>query len=300
MNCNGIFVYKRLFATACTAIMLCVPAFSQSKQLATPPAHKPALPKALRLYVFDCGKLRVDDPFPNYGIHKEQLATTDLSVACYLIAHPKGLMIWDTGVLPDSVFDNATPPVVQGRATVYKPLKAQLAELGYTPADIKYLAMSHYHWDHTANANDFASATWIVEKKDYDVMFTDPPPTRATVASYFSALKNNKPILLTGNDYDVFGDGTVIIKSAPGHTEGHQVLFLKLAKTGPIVLSGDLYHYPQERTLGLVPKGDLNRDETAASRASLEEFLKKSGATLWIQHDFDAFAKLKKSPQFYD
>jgi N-acyl homoserine lactone hydrolase len=263
-------------------------------------AHPPTPPKSLRLYVLDCGKLRVDDPGPNYGFTKDQLVTTDLSVPCFLIVHPKGTLMWDTGVLPDSVFNSGPGPIVQGRATVYKSLRSQLAEIGYTPGDIKYLAMSHYHWDHTANANDFAGATWIVEKNDYDVMFTDPPPSKATIPSYFSSLKNNKPVILTGNDYDVFGDGTVIIKSAPGHTEGHQVLFVKLAKTGPILLTGDLYHYPEERTQGHVPKGEWNRDETAASRASIEEFLKKTGAQLWIQHDFTANAKLRKSPQFYE
>ena len=98
----------------------------------------------------------------------------------------------------------------------------------------------------------------------------------------------------------MFGDGSVIIKSTPGHTPGHQVLFLKLARTGPVVLSGDLYHYPEERTLHRLPVADFNKEQTAASRAELEVFLKKTGAQLWIQHDFLGNAKLKKAPAFYD
>jgi N-acyl homoserine lactone hydrolase len=107
-------------------------------------------------------------------------------------------------------------------------------------------------------------------------------------------------VILKRDEYDVFGDGSVIIKSAPGHTPGHQVLFLKLRKTGPVLLSGDLYHYPEERAEHRVPKTDFNRDQTAASRVEIEAFLKKTGAQLWIQHDLTANAKLKKAPAFYD
>ena len=98
----------------------------------------------------------------------------------------------------------------------------------------------------------------------------------------------------------MFGDGTVIIKSAPGHTPGHQVLYLKLAKTGGVVLSGDLYHYPEERKLDRVPTFDFNEEQTRASRAMIEAFLKQKGAQLWIQHDFIGNAKLRKSPSFYE
>jgi glyoxylase-like metal-dependent hydrolase (beta-lactamase superfamily II) len=116
----------------------------------------------------------------------------------------------------------------------------------------------------------------------------------------FSALKNSKTILITTDDYDVFGDKTVIIKAAPGHSPAHQVLFLKLKKTGPVVISGDLYHYPEERTQNKIPITEFNADQTVASRAAIEAFLKKTGAQLWIQHDYIANAKLRKSPEFYE
>jgi|SRR5690242_3563710 N-acyl homoserine lactone hydrolase len=260
--------------------------------------HHAAAPKSLRLYIFDCGNLKID-PTP-YGFTKEQLATTDMSVPCFLVAHPKGTLMWETGVLPDSVFTSSAS-VTQGRVTVTKPLKAQLAEVGYAPGDITYLALSHCHFDHTANANDFAGATWLARPAERDAMFTQPTAyARCNNPENFSALRNSKTIVLKDDDYDVFGDGTVVLKSTPGHTPGHQVLFLKLRKTGPIVLSGDLYHYPEERAQHHVPTTDFNRDQTAASRGALEAFLKKSGAQLWIQHDFTANAKLKKAPAYYE
>ena len=101
-------------------------------------------------------------------------------------------------------------------------------------------------------------------------------------------------------EYDVFGDGTVVLKSTPGHTEGHQVLALRLAKTGNVVLSGDIYHYPEEVTTGRVPTIDVNKQQTIQSRKELDAYLKKNKAQLWIQHDLAAFEKLKKAPQYYE
>jgi glyoxylase-like metal-dependent hydrolase (beta-lactamase superfamily II) len=174
-----------------------------------------------------------------------------------------------------------------------------MAEIGYAPADITYLALSHFHWDHVGNANLFRNSTWLVTKAERDVMFSDPPSTRTEPAN-FSALKNATTKFIDKKEYDVFGDGTVVIKAAPGHSPGHQVLFLKLAKTGPVVLSGDLYHYPEERQRSLVPTTEFDAAQTAASRAEVEAFLKKSGAQFWIQHDYNAIAKLKHSPEFYE
>jgi glyoxylase-like metal-dependent hydrolase (beta-lactamase superfamily II) len=255
-------------------------------------------PKSVRLYVFDCGSLNIPDTSA-YQLKKEELATTYMSVPCFLVAHPKGTMIWDAGAVPDTAFKPGSAAAMLRYATSVKPLQAQLAEIGYAPADITYQAFSHFHWDHVGNANLFASATWLVRKLERDIMFADPPSPRTEPANY-SALKNSKTVIVTQPDYDVFGDGTAIIKSTPGHSPDHQVLFLKLAGTGPIVLSGDLYHYPEERKLNRVPTTEFNAAQTIASRAAVEAFLKKTGAQLWIQHDFTANARLKKAPEFYE
>jgi glyoxylase-like metal-dependent hydrolase (beta-lactamase superfamily II) len=130
-------------------------------------------------------------------------------------------------------------------------------------------------------------------------MFSADPPGGARPETY-SALKNSKTVSITAAEHDVFGDGSVVIKQAPGHTEGHSVLYLKLAKTGPVVLSGDLYHYPAERKLGRLPTFEVNEAQTKASRENIEAFLKRSGAQLWIQHDLVGFRKLKLAPQYYD
>jgi glyoxylase-like metal-dependent hydrolase (beta-lactamase superfamily II) len=145
----------------------------------------------------------------------------------------------------------------------------------------------------------FASATWLVRQAERDVMFADPPSPR-TEPENFSALNRSRTTIIMTPDYDVFGDGKVVIKSAPGHSPGHQVLFVNLTKTGPVVLSGDLYHYPEERRLKKIPTTEFDRDQSAASRAAIEAFLSRTHAQLWIQHDFNAMAKLHKAPAYYE
>ncbi len=262
-------------------------------------AHKaPKPPQSLRLYIFDCGTIHTNNG-DAYSLKKEEMAATEMSIPCILVVHPKGALMWDNGDIPDRAFPAGGGQASAGVVTQDRPLLPQLAEVGYEPADIKYLSMSHYHGDHVANANSFARSTWLVRKAERDRMFSGEPIPRSDSANY-NLLKDSKTIIIDKDEYDVFGDGKVIIKSTPGHTPGHQVLFLKLAKTGPVVLSGDLYHYPEERTLNRLPVADFNKEQTAASRAELEVFMKKTGAQLWIEHDIRANAKLKKAPAFYE
>ena len=263
--------------------------------------HAPA-PKSLRLYVLDCGKI-TGVSATGFGFKDGELATTDMVTPCFLIAHPRGTLMWDTGEIADSAVKTDGTPTKQGAFTVTRPLLPQLAAIGYTPQDITYLALSHYHGDHVANANSFAGSTWIVQQVERDAMFPEKPPEKGPGGAnpaLYGALKQSKVMLIKNEDHDVFGDGTVVIKFTPGHTPGHQSLFLKLPKTGPVLLSGDLYHYPEEMTLKRIPSFDFNKDETAQSRAAMEAFVKQTHAQLWIQHDAIAGAKRKLAPQFYD
>jgi len=294
---------KKILAIAAVAAGLTLSALAP----AVSAQKKAAAPQTVRVYVFDCGKLEGGDP-SRFSLKREEMRTTDMSVACYLIAHPKGTLMWDVGAVPDG---DVTSPGTPTRYHIVLPngnerfvtttqtLKTQLAAAGYAPADINYLALSHYHYDHTANANLFAGATWLVRQVERDVMFPQKP-NDLTRPDTYSALRSSKTTTIATPDYDVFGDGSVVIKLTPGHTPGHNVLFVKLAKTGPVVISGDLYHYPEERALHRVPTFDVDPKQTAASRTALDAFLKSTNAQLWIQHDFAATAKMKKAPAYYE
>ena len=259
-----------------------------------------AASKGPRLYVLDCGDIKPMDP-TLFGLKKEEIAGDGSFVTpCYLVVHRNGLLIWDVGQVPDAqIPGDGTEVVVQDLLKARRKLVPQIEALGYHVSDITCLAMSHYHLDHTANANLFAGSTWIVQQAEYDAMFGAREFAIRDSSSY-DKLKDSKRITLNNEDHDVFGDGTVVIKTAPGHTPGHQMLFLKLKQFGPLLLEGDLYHLPEERTLDRVPTFDFDAAMTRATRVKTEAFLKKTHAVMWIQHDPPTNAKLKKAPDYYD
>jgi glyoxylase-like metal-dependent hydrolase (beta-lactamase superfamily II) len=272
--------------------LLAAGAFAERLAAQTPPG--------LRLYVFDCGYLINLSP-ETYNLTRQDVPDPTMSVACFLVVHPQGALLFDTG-LGDKLVGR--PPYLTRRGpamsqVVLKTLSGQLAEIGFTPDKVRYLVLSHMHFDHVGNANDFAgpSTTWLVQKVERDAMFGENVAATAINPDY-AALRTAKTELLAG-DRDVFGDGSVVIESTPGHTVGHQVLFVKLPKTGPVVLSGDLYHYPGERTLNRMPDREKSAG-TPESRARIEALVRDAGAQLWIGHDIQTFARLKKSPEYYD
>jgi N-acyl homoserine lactone hydrolase len=284
----------RTLPAVLAAAMFVAPSFSANAQ------QEPQPPQSLRLYVLDCGIITPPN-VDNYGLKVNEVADTRMVTPCFLIAHPRGTLMWDTGEIPDSAFKDGVSPQKLNNYTVDRPLLPQLAAIGYSPANITYLALSHYHGDHVANAKEFTGSTWIVQKGDRDAILAPRAAgSRVPDPKFFEGLANSKTILLNGEDRDVFGDGTVVIKSAPGHTPGHQALFLKLAKTGNVLLSGDLYHYPEEITYKKVPNFDTDGQQTAKSREAIEAFVKQNQAQLWIQHDYTTGTKRKIAPAFYD
>ncbi|PYR36704.1 MAG: MBL fold metallo-hydrolase [Acidobacteria bacterium] len=275
---------------------------------AAPTAHPASAEprKPLRLYVFDCGVLNVTpEGVERYHVTPAEVGETRMSVPCFLVEHPAGTLMWDLGVIPDAVVEaqpqgarSSVNPTVG--AVVTRTLRSQLAQIGSSPGDITYFAISHAHRDHSANANAFARAVWLVRPAEREFMWADN--NSRVDPSFYTELKSTTSVrLLTADEHDVFGDGRVVIKAAPGHTPGHQVLIVRLPSTGSVMLSGDLYHYPQERTLRRAPPdNEFDVRQSAASRASIEEYLRKTKTRLWIEHDFAANAKLRKSPAYYE
>jgi N-acyl homoserine lactone hydrolase len=259
---------------------------------------RPAPPATPRIYIFDNGAIKGLDP-ALFNFKREELKEVDFIDVSYLIVHPRGTLMFDSGEIADAKFKDGQP-VTEGVMSASKPLLPQLAAAGYKPADINYFALSHYHGDHTGNANQFAGAMWIVQKADRDFMFGVIPQGTIIDVDSFSKLKDAKTKILNNENFDVFGDGTVVLMSTPGHTPGHQVLAVKLAHRGLVVLAGDLYHYPEERTTGRIPTFEFNAEQSKASRAKIEQFVKDNKADLWIEHDIATHAKLPRSPQYVD
>ena len=284
-------------ALSCATVVQASAADEPVTRAPRPPGLAP-LPKVTspRLYVIDCGTLVYNRP-EDYQLTREEVADTNMSVPCFLVIHPKGILLFDTG-LSDALVGRPLWENMDGGYGQIKftTLRGQLADIGVTPTDITYLAISHSHWDHVGNANDYAGSTWLTQKAELDFMFAanaDP-----VYVAHYSALAHARKKVFVG-DHDVFGDRTVILKFTPGHTPGHQALYVRLAKTGGVVLSGDLWHYAEERTLHRMPKEEESTG-TPQSRELIERFLTEKNAQLWIGHSTAFFKNAIKSPGWYD
>jgi glyoxylase-like metal-dependent hydrolase (beta-lactamase superfamily II) len=250
-----------------------------------------------RLYVFDCGAIESRDvsmfsPGVDEG-QKKQLVNS-----CYLIKHAKGMLFWDTGLS-----DSLPPEGIElwngaFQLSVTKTLKSQLDEIGVDPLSIDYLGISHFHGDHTGNANYFVNSKVIIQQEEKEAAFGEEAEKFGFSPESYHKLSIDNVQGIEG-DHDVFGDGTVIIKRAVGHTPGHQVLWVNLAETGPLLISGDLYHFTKNRTYKRVPSFNFSKPQTLAAFDSIEAYVKETGSTMWIQHDKEQNAEIKHAPDFY-
>jgi N-acyl homoserine lactone hydrolase len=252
----------------------------------------------VRLYTLDCGRAELKDmaSFSDTGEYDGKPGA--IAVACFVIQHPKGTLVWDTG-MGDSLAEKKDGVDNGGiHMTVSVTLAGQLKALGLAPSDVTYVAFSHFHFDHTGNANLFSNSTWILNQSELNWALGTPTPS-GVVPAVFSSYKAAKTNMING-DFDVFGDGSVRILRTPGHTPGHQCLELQLKKTGTVILSGDLYHLRDNHTYGRVPDFNFNRADTLASMERIERIIKNTGARLVVQHDLDDFKAMPKFPAYLE
>ena len=251
---------------------------------------------APKLYVFDCGAITLAD-VTMFGLQPDETPARELFVPCYLIEHGNQRLLWDSG-LPLNAAGRGRIALDDGGSIVYeRSIVDQLAAMGIKPTDITYVAFSHLHSDHAGGANAFAGSNVLMQKAEWDSALAGNPEFEPS--DVFAKLKEAKLTIIDG-DHDVFGDGSVTLVYAPGHTPGHQTLLINLAKTGPVMLSGDLYHFRESRMLRRVPKFNYNAAMSLRSIDDVEALLEKTGAALWIEHEKIFADTLKKAPQFYE
>lgn len=245
-----------------------------------------------RLYILNCGEGTASDvsrwtPGLNEG------KSMDFVDTCYLIKHSQGWFLWDTGV-PDKVaaMPNGLAPADPKAAVWKRPktLAAQLDQLGVKPSDIRSMAVSHSHADHTGNVEMFPTAMLYVQKAEYEWPGAGGKPR----------FKPEHPVTLIEGDRDVFGDGSLTILATPGHTPGHQSLLVKLPKTGAVLLSGDAVHFKSNWENRRVPTMNTSKDQTLASMEKISGILARNKAQLWINHDKAQRDGQKMAPEFYE
>jgi N-acyl homoserine lactone hydrolase len=257
-----------------------------------------------RLYRVDCGhSLANDESVWTPGENKEK--SIEFSSTCYLIQHGSDYVMWDTGVPESTIADpkgwSTLPSLI-----VYhldRTISSQLAAIGLTPADVNYVLVSHTHGDHIGNIGLFPDATVVVQQAEYQWINSPPPsdPNLNTLVTLARKLlgQPRRLQLITG-DVDLFRDGSVKLISTPGHTPGSQSLMVRLAKSGYVILSGDVAHLEENFERDIVPSLNVDKGESVASMDRIKQIMADCDAQLFINHDKHQADQLKLLPDFYE
>ena len=262
---------------------------SASENAAAPNATSPATAAKISLARLDCGSATIKN-FDNFFSDKPGLyesAPRDITDSCYLIRHGDQQMIWDTG-FPAS-WKGQTHDLGDLTVRIDKTLAEQLAQVGLKPADIDIVGISHMHSDHTGQAAEMPQAELLIGKADFD-------QTKGKDDPFGSWRSDGAKVRAVTGDTDVFGDGSVVALHLPGHTPDHLALLVKLA-SGPVLLTGDLYHSRDAREKRGVPPFNTSREETLQSMDVFEKLAKDTGAKVVIQHEPRDIALLPAFPK---
>ncbi len=252
--------------------------------------------ESIKMFMFDGGTVQVNmlEIFSQDDAYKGQSKT--FADAFYLIQHPDGNLLWDAGLSEDLIGKEPfTTP--EGAFTVSRKtgIEEQLKSIGLSTDDVKYIALSHTHFDHSGSASKLPNAIWIVQENEYNFVTSEEQKKQSP--DNFNAIKNLKALKKINGNYDVFGDGRVVIVSTPGHTPGHQSLFVDLEQEGPLMLTGDMYHMEESRENSRVPIFNHDVDQTLASMEVFETFAKDKGARVIIQHSTKDYNSLNPAPE---
>ncbi len=210
----------------------------------------------------------------------------DFVFSCYLIKHGDDYMLWDTGQAMDA------PGGVAPKVSVVD----QLKQLNVTPDQINYVGISHYHGDHTGQVASFPGATLMMGSGDWTAISSPKPAAGVNAKPFGHWLSGGGKVESLPGDKDVFGDGTVIILSTPGHTPGHRSVMVKLSEKGNVILVGDAAHFRENYDTNGVPTFNVSRADTLASMDRIKKLALVHKATVIIQHDARDVAKLPPFP----
>jgi N-acyl homoserine lactone hydrolase len=249
---------------------------------------------AVRLFAMTCGWLTG----PTGGFLAGEPGRLRVPVPCFLIEHPRGRVLFDSGMHPDAQTDPAGR--LGGAATVFdvefhagEDVAARLAALQVDPASIRYLINSHLHFDHTGGNATIPNAQLVVQRREWEAG-RDADMVRRNFYNP-KDYDTGHDVLRVDGEHDLFGDGHVVCLPTHGHTPGHQSLRVRL-EGSEIVLTGDACYL--RRTLEDLHLPSIVYD-AAGMRQSLQRLraLRAAGAQIFYGHDPEFWATVPQAPQ---
>jgi N-acyl homoserine lactone hydrolase len=302
---TAIFTRITRFAAVCLALVClsaCFVGFASAES-----------PEGMKLYVLNSGSLQLGKGALQNLSPMEPKIT--IPVAMFVITHPKGNVMFDTGnndrIIEDPSYWGPNYASLKPGVSPDITIEAQLARINMTPDDIKYVVLSHMHLDHGGNVAKFPNSTMVLQRDELEyAMFPDAPFAGAFIAGDVNALRsatgvtkpNAMPIHLLEGDFDIFGDQSVVVKRSRGHTKGSQMLVVRLPKHGSIILTGDSAYFPDNIEKNIPPNIMLAYDPAGILKGYewIRRMRATEGAQYFTSHDPESFEAYKKPPEYYD
>ena len=270
-------------------------------------------PAGMKLYVLNSGSLKISKGvLQNFGPMEPKI---EIPVGMFLITHPKGNVLFDTGnndkLITDRSYWGKYADAFEVMMTPEVSIETQLGKAGLKPDDIKYVVVSHMHLDHGGNVGKFPHSTLVIQDDEINFAFFPDEPFAGSfvpgdVMDLRSALgattPGAMPMLRLAGDMDLFGDGSVVVKRSVGHTKGSQMLVVRLPQTGTIILTGDAAYFRENVLKSIPPNLVLAYDPAGIMKGYewIRYMMANEGANFFTAHDPDAWKTMKHAPEFYE
>jgi N-acyl homoserine lactone hydrolase len=249
---------------------------------------------SVRLFAFTCGRLRG----PLGRLMEGGEGEVELPIPAYLIEHPKGTALFDTGMHPDCQTDPAGrlgPRLAGLFGFDYRPgeeIGARLRAIGRDPKRIDLIVNSHFHFDHVGGNAQVANATLVVQRREWEAGIDAENAARHGYDRRDFDLGHK--LRLIDGEHDVFGDGSVLCLPTHGHTSGHQSLRVRTGG-GDVVLAADACYFCRTLRERRLPR---YVDDRVAMLASLDrlERLESAGVRIFFGHDAEFWRSVPQAP----
>jgi glyoxylase-like metal-dependent hydrolase (beta-lactamase superfamily II) len=238
----------------------------------------------VRLFAFTVGWMTLNLSFFLAGENGQ----ITFPATAYLIDHPKGMAVFDTGLGPRFLRPAGAPAPKWTDLEEDATIDARLRAIGVDPADIRWILSSHLHTDHAGGHIFLPNATVIVQAAEHDYAFNG-----GDRAYHQPEFDTGQTFKLVHGEYDVFGDGTVVLFPTPGHTPGHQSARVRTGR-GNIVLASDCCNLKRSLDDLRLPDHCHDADLYLSTLKKLSA-MRKQGSRIFYSHDPDFWKTVPQS-----
>lgn len=247
----------------------------------------------VKLFAMTCGWIGMNKTFLLAGAPGK----IRIPVPVYLIEHPKGRVLFDTGIHPNAQTDPASRifDLVKDFDVGFRPgeeVKARLEQMDVDANGIDYIINSHLHWDHTGGNETVPNAKVVIQKREWEAGHL--PEKIESNAFYPQDYDLGHQMVLVDGEHDLFGDGTIVTVPTYGHTPGHQSLRVRLP-SGDIVLTADACYF-KETLENLALPEILDDAEGMIASLKLLRKMQAAGARIFYGHDPEFWEGVPQAP----